>query len=241
MKWLEWDSLPTRFREPEIRPYYEALRSRRGSMLVKRMFDILVSAMLIVSLSWLMLLIALAIKLDSSGPVFFRQVRVTQYGRHFKILKFRTMLTYGKTTDTEVTIYGDKRITRVGRFIRGKRMDELPQLFDVLLGRMSFVGPRPEVVRYVETYSTEELATLMVPAGITSSASIAFRDEDQLLAGSSNIDRAYVERVLPCKMKLNLEDILMFSLGRDCRIILNTILVVFGSKSACDKIGGIGQ
>ncbi|WP_111836703.1 sugar transferase [Actinomyces bovis] len=206
-------------------------------MLFKRAFDVSVSVVLLLLLSWLMLLIALAIRLESSGPVFFRQVRVTQYGRQFRIFKFRTMVIFAEGSSLEITVKGDRRITKVGSFIRGKRLDELPQLFDVLLGRMSFVGPRPEVVRYVETFSGEELATLMVPAGITSSASVAFRNEDQLLEGASDVDSAYIERVLPRKMQFNLEDVRLFSIKRDCRILASTVLAVFGPRSARYEIG----
>ena len=182
--------------------------------------------MLIVLLSPVMLILAVAIKLDSPGTVMFRQVRVTQYGKEFRIFKFRTMVQNAQQLGTQVTVKGDSRITRMGHFLRKCRLDELPQLFNILLGEMSFVGTRPEVPKYVSRYTPEMMATLLLPAGVTSQASIQYKDEDRLLENAQDADKTYVEQVLPGKMEYNLKSILEFSLWKDFKTMIDTVVAV---------------
>lgn len=221
-----WEKLPDSLRTDSVRSYYESLKRKQGQLLLKRVFDILMAALLLVLLSPVMLILALAIKLDSPGTVMFRQVRVTQYGREFRIFKFRTMVSNAQQLGTQVTVKGDARITRVGKLIRKCRLDELPQLLNILTGEMSFVGTRPEVPKYVSQYTPEMMATLLLPAGVTSQASIEYKEEDRLLADAQNADQAYVEQVLPGKMAYNLNSLLTFSLWDDLRTMVQTVLAV---------------
>ena len=218
-----WEQLPQELQNDSVRPYYEALSRKRGQLLFKRVFDILLSLVLLVLLSPVMLILALAIRLDSPGEVLFRQVRVTQYGQEFRIFKFRTMVANAQQLGTQVTVQGDMRITRVGKLLRKCRLDELPQLLNILMGQMSFVGTRPEVPRYVRQYTPQMLATLLLPAGVTSQASIRYKDEDRLLDNSSDPDRTYVEQVLPGKMEYNLNSLLDFSLWQDFKTMVQTV------------------
>lgn len=172
------------------------------------------------------LVLAEWIKMDSKGPVFFRQERITQYGRVFRIFKFRTMVNNADKIGSQVTVGGDARITRVGAKIRKVRLDEIPQLINVLIGDMSFVGTRPEVKRYVDAYTDEMYATLLLPAGITSEASIRYKDEDEILAGAEDVDKAYIEQVLPDKMKYNLDEIKRFGFFREIGTMFRTVLAV---------------
>ena len=210
----------------EVRPYYDILRKKRVTLVIKRLFDIIVSALMLVMLSPLFLILALSIKLDSKGSVFFRQVRVTQYGKRFRIFKFRTMVQDADKLGTQVTVQNDARITRVGRFLRKYRLDEISQLIDILRGTMTFVGTRPEVPKYVDAYTPEMLATLLLPAGVTSEASIRYKDEDELLKNAVDVDRVYIEEVLPAKMKWNLESIKRFSLSRELSTMIFTVFAV---------------
>lgn len=218
-----WEQLPQELQNDSVRPYYEALSRKRGQLLLKRVFDILLSLVLLVLLSPVMLILALAIRLDSPGEVLFRQVRVTQYGQEFRIFKFRTMAANAQQLGTQVTVQGDMRITRVGKLLRKCRLDELPQLLNILMGQMSFVGTRPEVPRYVRQYTPQMLATLLLPAGVTSQASIRYKDEDRLLDSSVDPDRTYVEQVLPGKMEYNLNSLLDFSLWQDFKTMVQTV------------------
>lgn len=213
-------------RTPEVRPYYEILRKKRGSLVLKRLFDIIASAGMLLVLSPVFLVLAIAIKVDSPGPVFYRQVRVTQYGRQFRIFKFRTMVSNADQIGAQVTVSGDSRITRVGRVIRNCRLDEIGQLLNVLAGSMTFVGTRPEVPKYVEAYTNEMWATLLLPAGVTSQASIRYKDEAELLDGAQDVDRVYVEKVLPGKMAVNLSSISNFSIGHEIKCMIDTIVAV---------------
>jgi len=215
-------------RTPEVRPYWEILDTKRGQLLLKRVFDIVVGFLLLVLLAIPMAVIAVMIKLDSEGPVFYRQERVTQYGRHFRIHKFRTMVSNADKIGTAVTVGNDSRITRVGAKLRRVRIDELPQVIDVLQGAMSFVGTRPEAVKYVERYRPEYNATLLLPAGITSECSIRYKDEDRLLNAAENVDDVYVNRVLPDKMKLNLDSVRHFGLLKDLATMFRTVAAVLG-------------
>ena len=225
-----WEKLPERMRTPEVRPYYDILKRRRFSLLIKRAFDLVAALALLLLLAIPMMIIAVWIRADSEGPVFYRQERVTRDGRHFRIHKFRTMVVNADRIGTAVTVGNDKRITKAGEKLRRLRLDELPQLLDVLSGDMSFVGTRPEAVKYVERYEPEYLATLLTPAGITSEASIRYKDEDRLLSAADDVDRVYMEQVLPEKMKWNLDEIRRFSLLRELAIMFRTVGAVFGSK-----------
>ena len=223
----KWEKLPAEFQTEEVRPYYDCLRKKAFGLLLKRIFDVLVSAVMLVVLSPVFLVLAIAIKLDTPGPVFYRQVRVTQYGKQFRIFKFRSMV-QGADKGPLVTVAADNRITRVGAIVRKYRLDEICQLIDVLRGTMTFVGTRPEVPKYVASYTPEMMATLLLPAGVTSLASIFYMDEDKLLAGTEDVDRIYVEKVLPGKMKYNLRSIKAFSFWGDIRVMFMTVLAVLG-------------
>lgn len=232
-----WEDLPKEMQNEEVRYYYDILCEKGFSLKLKRLFDIVVSAIMLVCLSWLFLILAIAIKLDSPGPVFYRQERITQYGRKFKIHKFRTMVNNADKKGTLVTVMNDSRVTRVGQLIRKCRLDEVSQLIDVMFGTMSFVGTRPEVLKYVEKYSPEMMATLLLPAGVTSEASILYKDEDKLLDGVENVDKVYVEKVLPGKMYYNLKSIEKFNFFSDIHTMIKTFLAVCGKEYPADHEG----
>ncbi len=223
----KWEELPLDMRSDSVRPYYDALNKHKTGLFFKRMLDIFASLILIVLLGIPMIVIAIMIKCDSKGPVFFRQERVTSYGARFKIHKFRTMVNNADKIGTSVTVDNDVRITKVGSKLRNHRLDEFPQLFDVLSGNMSFVGTRPEVVKYVDRYSDEMKATLLMPAGITSIASIEYKDEAELLENASDADAVYINEILPAKMKYNLNSIKEFSFFKDIGVLFKTISAVF--------------
>lgn len=233
---MEWEQLPEQLKAQEVRPYYELLRKKRGSMLLKRIFDIVVSAIMLIVLCPVFLILAIAIKLDSPGPVFYRQVRVTQYGKCFRIFKFRTMVSNADKIGTQVTVGNDSRITRMGRLIRKCRLDEVSQLIDVFRGTMTFVGTRPEVPKYVASYTPEMMATLLLPAGVTSEASILYKDESELLEHAVDVDEAYVQKVLPGKMRYNLRAIEKFGFWSDIRTMFRTVLAVLGKEYQEDLI-----
>ncbi|MBQ2677893.1 MAG: sugar transferase [Firmicutes bacterium] len=226
----KWEDLPEFMRVPEVKPYHEKIYKKRFSLFMKRVFDICISLVLIIILAIPMAVLAIWIKTDSEGPVLYRQERVTAYGRRFRIHKFRTMVSNADKIGTAVTVGNDSRITKAGSHLRSLRLDELPQVFDVLLGDMSFVGTRPEAVRYVEKYEPEYFATLLLPAGITSEASIRYKDEDKLLSAADDVDRVYLEKVLPEKMKWNLESIRDYSLLHDIRTMFRTVFAVLGKE-----------
>ncbi len=219
----KWEELPKRLQNEAVRPYYDILRKKRFSLACKRIFDIFVSVLLLILLSPVFLALAIAIKVDSRGPVFYRQERVTRYGKHFLIHKFRTMVDGADKKGSLVTVSGDARVTRVGAFIRRCRLDEIAQLLDVISGNMTLVGVRPEVPKYVDKYTDEMLATLLLPAGVTNLASICYKDEAELLDGAADVDRVYIERVLPGKMKYNLEGIEKFGFWRDIGLMFKTV------------------
>ena len=227
-----WEDLPDFMRVDEIRLYWEILNKRRGKLLLKRIFDLVVSLILLIILAIPMIVIAVWIKLDSPGTVFYRQERVTTYGKHFRIHKFRTMVSNADKIGTAVTVGNDSRITKVGVKLRHLRLDELPQLFDVINGDMSFVGTRPEAVKYVEKSQPVYNATLLMPAGITSEASIRYKDEDKLLNTAEDVDKVYIETVLPGKMKWNLKSIQEFSFVSELRTMLRTVFAVCGKEYA---------
>ena len=227
-----WENLPSCMQCEAVRPYYDTLAKKRTSLLLKRVFDIVIAAILLLILGIPMAMVAVLIKLDSKGPILFRQERVTAYGRKFRIHKFRTMVDHAEQQGTSVTVGNDARITKVGHFLRKYRIDEFPQLFDVLENNMSFVGTRPESPKYVNQYTDEMKATLLLLAGITSEASIRYKDEAKLLGGAQDVDKAYVEEVLPGKMKWNLWSIRQFSFTEDLLTMLRTILAVCGKEYA---------
>lgn len=225
-----WEKMPEYMQTEEVRRYYNILKRKKISLCFKRIFDILMSALLLIILSPVLLVLSVWIKLDSKGPIFFRQVRITQYGEMFRIFKFRTMVNDAERLGSQVTVSNDSRITKVGKLIRKTRLDELPQLLNVLMGQMSFVGTRPEVQKYVAQYCPKMYATLLLPAGITSDASIKFKDEDELLKDAEDVDMVYVQKVLPEKMKYNLEMIEKFSCLQDLKVMLNTVRAVVERK-----------
>ncbi|MGN1468325.1 MAG: sugar transferase [Ruminococcus sp.] len=220
---LPYDKLPEKMRNDKVKPYYDILNSKKRSLLLKRISDLVISIILTVFLIIPMLIIAIVVKATSRGPVFYKQTRVTAYGKAFNILKFRTMVDGADKIGALVTGKNDMRITKVGKFLRKYRLDELPQIFHVLSGKMSIVGTRPEVPKYVERYTDEMYATLLMPAGITSLASIKFKDEEKLLDNSNNIDEDYVNKILPQKMRYNLKYIHRFGFRRDLYLMLKTI------------------
>lgn len=226
----EWNKLPDYMQVEEVRPYYEILRKKKGQLVLKRIFDICASLVLIVLLSPIIIFFSIWIKLDSKGPVFYRQERITQYGKVFRIFKFRTMVNNADKIGNLVTSKNDSRITKVGEKIRKYRIDEIPQLFNVLIGDMSFVGTRPEVKKYVDQYTPEMYATLLLPAGITSESSIRYKDEDKLLDIATDIDKVYVEKILVDKMKFNLESINNYSFFEEILTMLSTVFAVLGKE-----------
>ena len=225
-----WEKLPDYMRTEEVKPYYEELNRHRISLIFKRLFDLIVSMIMLLILWPFMIIIALIIRLDSPGPAIFKQERVTTYGKHFRIWKFRTMVNDAEKKGTQITASNDNRITRIGRFLRSCRLDELPQLINILMGDMSYVGTRPEVVKYVNKYKPEFYATLLLPAGVTSEASIRYKDEYKLLSNATEIDNTYIEQILPAKMVWNLESIKRFSFFRDILTMIRTILTVSGKE-----------
>lgn len=227
MRMISWEKLPSQMQTEAVKPYYEILQKKQISLIFKRLFDIVVSIIMLLILSPVFLVLAIAIKLDSKGPVFYRQVRVTQYGKEFRIFKFRTMVTNADKIGSQVTVGGDSRITRVGKVIRECRLDEIGQLLNILVGSMTFVGTRPEVPKYVEKYTSEMWATLLLPAGVTSEASIrCYKDEAALLDAAEDVDATYIQDVLPGKMKYNLRSIQEYSFFKDIETMFQTVFAV---------------
>lgn len=222
----EWDKLPESMRTEDIRPYYERLKKKKVSLVLKRIFDVISSIIMLVILSPILIIVSILIVTDSKGGVFYRQERVTQYGKKFRIFKFRTMVANADKIGTQVTVSNDNRITKIGSVIRKYRIDEIPQLFNILSGDMSLVGTRPESLHYVKNYTPEMMATLLLPAGVTSEASIRYKDEADLLNQADDIDKVYIEKILPEKMKYNLESLLNFSLFRELKTMIKTIFAV---------------
>ena len=228
---ISWEKLPPQMQTEAVKPYYEILQKKQIGLIFKRSFDIVVSIIMLLILSPVFLVLAIAIKLDSKGPVFYRQVRVTQYGKEFRIFKFRTMVTNADKIGSQVTVGGDSRITRVGKVIRECRLDEIGQLLNILGGSMTFVGTRPEVPKYVEKYTPEMWATLLLPAGVTSEASIRYKDEAALLDAAEDVDATYIQDVLPGKMKYNLRSIQEYSFFKDIETMFQTVFAVVEKNS----------
>lgn len=226
-----FNQLPTDLQNESVYKYHQILFLKKNELKIKFVFDKLLSIFLLILFLPIFIFFAIWIKIDSQGPVFYRQLRITQYGKQFYIFKFRTMVSNADKIGGLVTVDGDSRITKVGQVIRKYRIDEIPQLINVLRGEMSFVGIRPEVERYVLQYTDEMKATLLLPAGITSPASIMFRAEDALMnehiAKGMTLDEAYIQKVLPEKMQHNLKYIENFSFLYDLKIIFETAIKVF--------------
>ena len=224
----EFSKLPLEMQNEEVKKYYDILQGKKFQLILKRLFDIVVSLLLCILLSPLFIFISIWIKLDSNGPVFYRQERITQYGKTFRIFKFRTMIVDADKKGSLVTTKNDLRITKVGKKIRNSRLDEIPQLFNILKGEMSFVGTRPEVKKYVDAYTDEMKATLLLPAGVTSLASIKYKHEDEIITKyvdeNHSIDEVYINKVLPEKMKWNLEYMSSFNFGKDILICVKTVV-----------------
>ncbi|MEH7384307.1 sugar transferase [Bacillus sp. JJ1521] len=202
------------------------LYGKKGNNLndvVKRAIDIIVAAIGIIVLSPILLLISLFIKLDSKGPVFFKQVRVGQFEKKFEILKFRTMVVEAEKLGKQITVGKDRRITRVGHFLRKYKVDEFPQLINVLKGDMSLVGPRPEVPKYTQYYNNEQRQIFLIRPGITDYASIKYSDESELLGRSSDPEKTYIEEIMVDKLKYNLQYLRKRSVFEDFLIIFKTI------------------
>lgn len=231
MRMISWEKLPPQMQTEAVKPYYEVLQKKQISLIFKRLFDIVVSLIMLLILSPVFLILAIAIKLDTEGPVFYRQVRVTQYGKEFRIFKFRTMVNNADKIGSQVTVGGDSRITRVGKVIRECRLDEIGQLLNILGGSMTFVGTRPEVPKYVEKYTSEMWATLLLPAGVTSEASIRYKDEAALLDAAEDVDATYIQDVLPGKMKYNLRSIQEYSFFKDIKTMFQTVFAVVEKNS----------
>lgn len=233
MRLKKWEKLPLSMQNEEVRAYYDILKKKRCALFFKRLFDIVLSALMLIIFSPTFIVLAVAIKIDSRGPVFYRQERVTQYGKTFRIFKFRSMV---KDADksSQITLDNDSRVTRVGKFIRKCRLDEICQLIDVFRGTMTFVGTRPEVPKYVKEYTPQMMATLLLPAGITSLASIYYKDEAELLDNAEDADAVYIEKILPAKMHYNLKAIEQFGFWRDIKIMFMTVFAVLGKKYVSD-------
>lgn len=231
----KWEDLPEQMQTEEVRKYYDILKGKRFSLFLKRVFDVFASAVLLIVLLPVFLILGIAIKIDSKGPVFFRQTRVTKYCEKFRIFKFRSMV---KDADrgSQVATSNDMRVTRVGKIVRKFRLDEISQLIDVFRGKMTFVGTRPEVPKYVDAYTPEMMATLLLPAGVTSLASIYYKDEADLLDAAEDADRVYVEEILPAKMYYNLKAIETFSFLGDIKIMFMTVFAVLGKKYEGDYV-----
>ena len=225
----KWEKLPIEMQNEDVRRYYDILKKKRVALFFKRVFDIVISLILLLILLPLFLILAIAIKIDSKGPVFYRQVRVTQYNKKFRIFKFRSMV-QNADRGSQVTVGNDSRITRVGKLVRKCRLDEISQLIDVLRGKMTFVGTRPEVPKYTEQYTPEMMATLLLPAGITSMASILYKDEDKLLDGAEDTNAVYIKEVLPAKMRYNLYEIEKFGFWRDVGTMFKTVFAMLGKE-----------
>ena len=222
----DWNDLPDSLKNDYVYKYYKVLEKKKTHLILKRIFDIVLAIILLIILAPVFIIISVLIIIDSNGPVIYTQTRVTQYGKKFKIYKFRTMVKNADKIGAHVTINNDPRIARIGKFLRRLRLDEIPQLFNIILGDMTFVGTRPETVRYVEKYTEEMMATLLLPAGVTSEASIYYKDEELLLSNAENVEDTYVNEILPEKMKYNLKSLEEFSLLRDIKIMLKTVLAV---------------
>ena len=223
---LPFEKLPAEFQNDAVKRYYDILKNKKRSLFFKRALDIFLSVLLLIVLIIPIIILSLCVKLTSKGPVLYKQVRVTAYNRHFHIYKFRTMVVNADKMGALVTSSDDPRVTKIGRFLRKFRLDELPQVFNVLKGDMSIVGTRPEVPRYVDAYAPAMYATLLMPAGITSLASIKFKNEERMLENSNSADEDYVNIILPKKMHYNLLYLKTFDIKTDLYLMFKTVTEV---------------
>lgn len=234
----KWENIPDSIKNEKTKKYYDILNSKKITLFLKRLFDIIFSTILLIVLSPILIILAIAIKIDSKGPIFYRQERITQYGKIFKIFKFRTMIFNADKIGALVTTKNDSRITRVGNIIRKCRLDEIPQLINILVGDMTFVGTRPEVKKYVERYTDEMKATLLMPAGVTSIASIKYKDEDEIISKyvklNEDVDDIYINRVLPEKMKYNINYLEKFTILQDMLICIQTVNEVLKRRNTTE-------
>lgn len=228
MRMIPFNSLPENMQNNDVKHYYDILKQKGKSLFFKRFLDLFLGLLFCLILLLPMLIIAIIIKLTSKGPAVYKQVRVTTYNKEFRIWKFRTMKV-GADASGELTCSDDDRVTGIGKFLRKYRLDELPQIFHVISGKMSIVGTRPEVPCYVREYTPDMMATLLMPAGITSLASIRFKDEAELLKNCDDADEVYINDILPQKMKYNLEYLEKFGFRRDIKLILKTVKEVVSS------------
>lgn len=229
MRIVQWEELPPQMQTEEVRKYYDILKKKKVGLFFKRAFDLIVSIIALIILSPVYLILAIAIKIDSPGPVFYRQERVTQYGKRFRIHKFRTMV-QNADKGSQVTVNNDSRITRVGKVIRNCRLDEIAQLIDVIQGTVTLVGVRPESPKYVAAYTDEMMATLLLPAGVTNLACIYYKDEAKLLDGVEDTDKVYIEKILPGKMYYNLKGMEQFGFWNDIKLMFMTVFAVLGKE-----------
>ncbi len=229
----KWENLPEEMQTSEVREFYDILAKKKTSLFFKRLFDIVVSLCMLIVLSPFFLIMAILIKADSKGPVFYRQTRVTQFNKKFRIFKFRSM-TADAEKGPQITVKGDTRVTRIGKVIRKYRLDEVSQLIDIFRGKMSFVGTRPESEKYAKAYTPEMMATLLLPAGVTSLASIYFKDEAQILDGAEDVDEVYITKILPAKMYYNLKSIREYGFWKDIKIMFMTVFAVLGKEYQAD-------
>jgi len=211
----------------EVLAFYNILNKKKATLIAKRIFELICALFVLIIMSPFFLIIAVSIKLDSKGPVFFKQVRVARYNKDFKIFKFRTMVNDADKKGIQITVGGDSRITRVGKILRKTRLDEFPQMINILIGDMSLIGTRPEVRKYVDHYTNEHMATLLLPPGVTGSASIAFKDENDMLSSSEDPEKTYINEILPIKMGINLEYVKNVSFWLDIKILLQTFACIF--------------
>lgn len=234
----KWEKLPSFMQTDEVRPYWEKLRKRNWNLFWKRVLDLFLSFLMLIILCPLFLILAVAIKIDSRGPVFYRQVRYTQYGKQFRIHKFRSMVV-DADKGSLLTSKNDNRVTKVGKFIRKCKLDELGQIIDVFNGNMTFVGTRPEVEKYIKMYTPKMNATLLLPAGVTSIASLLYKDENKLLNNSEDKDTVYMEQILPAKMYYNVKELPKEGMFHDIKIMFMTFFAILGKKYEGDyKPGG---
>lgn len=234
----KWENIPDSIKNEKTKKYYDILNSKKITLLLKRTFDIIFSTLLLILLLPILVILGIAIKIDSKGPIFYRQERITQYGKPFKIFKFRTMIVNADKMGALVTTKNDSRITRVGNIIRKCRLDEIPQLINILIGDMTFVGTRPEVKKYVDRYTDEMKATLLMPAGVTSIASIKYKDEDEIISKyvklNEDVDDIYINRVLPEKMKYNINYLEKFTILQDMLICIQTVNEVLKRRNTIE-------
>lgn len=223
-----WDDLPPEFKTDAVEPYYRQLKKKALTRAVKRFADLVLALVLFIVLFPVNLVVGIIVKTTSKGPVFYRQTRIGRYNREFRIFKFRTMVENAEQLGTQITVgERDPRITGVGHFLRRTRLDEFPQLLNVILGDMSLVGTRPEVRRYVDEYSPEMYATLLLAPGISSITSLRYRNESVLLEGQEDPEAYYINQILPDKMKVNLEYLENLSVLLDIKILVQTALAIF--------------